>query len=90
MWKDNNCEGNWDKFGGGANTLGSETANWMEENDAEASCAAPTLGNGEGSWATIDNSIMAYGWNNEPFGIDGRSGDWLDGCGQDSSGIPCE
>lgn len=73
----------WDDLGGKAQAddLGSTTANYMETNDAEASCAVPGVQQFNGNYAGEDQGVVAYGWNNEPFAFNGRSGGWLDSCG---------
>ena len=87
LWKDNDSEPYWCCFRGAAGTLGSNSANWMEENSAEAACVTPTVGDGQGDWDSLDNGVMAYGWNNAPFDFAGRSGGWLDECVGNSGSI---
>ncbi|KZW03435.1 hypothetical protein EXIGLDRAFT_828364 [Exidia glandulosa HHB12029] len=52
-------------------------------NDIIASCC--TVGSfdpaaGEGSFELENEGVMAFGWNNQPFGFNGRAGGWVSGC----------
>lgn len=65
------------------NTVGSEVANWMEENTSEANCAVPGIEIATHGGSTIingDKGVIAYGWNNQPFNFNGRAGGWVDSC----------
>ena len=73
----------WNDLGGKskADTLGSTIADYMENSDSDASCAVPAIQQSNGNYAGEDQGVLAYGWNNQPFRFNGRSGGWLDGCG---------
>lgn len=63
---------------------------WMEHNNAEATCAVPIFqytAEGQSRTQTIygNQGVMAYGWNNQPFKYNGRLGGWLAGCGGSES-----
>jgi hypothetical protein len=86
LWKDG-YQGNWNQIHGisnEGNRLGSTTAEWMETNNAEATCASVgslvTVSEGSDFYELEDQGIVAYGWNNKPFGFNGRAGSWVDGC----------
>ena len=70
---------------GGGNYLGSQTAQWMEDNNSEATCAVPGYVYNlmaTGMRACVDNGVMAYGWNNQPYNFNGNAGAWVnDDCG---------
>ncbi|KAH8904684.1 hypothetical protein BR93DRAFT_939754 [Coniochaeta sp. PMI_546] len=89
LWEDNNDQTEWGYFSGGGNSLGSDIANWMENNEQEAACASPAVclptgapgaGNSHPGCSVIDGGVMAYGWNDQPFGFNGRAQGWLDEC----------
>lgn len=73
----------WNDLGGKsqADTLGSTIAVAMDNSDSDASCAVPGIQQPNGNYAGEDQGVLAYGWNNQPFGFNGRSGGWLDDCG---------
>jgi hypothetical protein len=33
-----------------------------------------------GTWTSINDGVTAFGWNNKPFGFNGRSEGWVEGC----------
>jgi hypothetical protein len=84
LWNNNN-EQMWDSVSGVAgDTMGSMAANYMEENELIASCWVPILNGpatGNQDWGA-DHGVVAFGWNNQPFDFDGRSGGWLDECAE--------
>ncbi|KAJ7469866.1 hypothetical protein B0H11DRAFT_1920482 [Mycena galericulata] len=54
---------------------------YMNDNNAIATCATPLLDSDGLQQATA--GVLAFGWNDEPFGFDGRSSGWLSGCAVD-------
>lgn len=60
-----------------------KTTNFMENGKHEVSCLTPIarMGTHGGSSSDrIDNGIIAYGWNDNPFSFNGRSGNWVNRC----------
>ena len=60
-----------------------KTASYLQDNGQEASCLTvlAQLGtHGGSSTSRIDNGVIAYGWNDRPFGFNGRAGDWATSC----------
>ncbi|PVH72488.1 hypothetical protein DL98DRAFT_595950 [Cadophora sp. DSE1049] len=56
---------------------------YMEGNKQGVSCLTPIgtiASHGGSSRFRIDNSIIAYGWNDKPYGSNGRAGNWAEGC----------
>lgn len=82
LW-DNSQQADWSKLhnehiSNNGGDLGSITANWMEENSAEATCASVgvQIPVSEGS-PTIQaevHRVLDYGWNNQPFRFNSRAG----------------
>ncbi|KAG4440290.1 hypothetical protein IFR05_004251 [Cadophora sp. M221] len=57
--------------------------NYMEGNKQGVSCLTPigSIGtHGGSSRFRVDNGIIAYGWNDKPYGFNGRAGNWAEGC----------
>ncbi|KIJ45396.1 hypothetical protein M422DRAFT_46830 [Sphaerobolus stellatus SS14] len=84
LWRHNNPTV-WQTFHDNINpdTMGSTLANWMENNNAEVSCAVPVetvAGVGGSSQVLGNRGIVAYGWNDQAYGFNGRAGGWVDGC----------
>lgn len=87
LWRDgnqqlyDNIEMGISNLGG---VLGSNQANWMENNSAEASCASVSVSipvaDGSPPILREDQGVAAYGWNNTPFNFAGRAGGWVDEC----------
>lgn len=67
-----------------ANDIGSTIANWMEENNSQATCASirTWIPVSEGSSVPEyeNQGVFAYGSNDKPFDFKGRSGSWIDQC----------
>lgn len=66
-------------------TAASDITSWMEQNQAEATCATIIIeSNGppnEQPWGGAEDSgVLAFGWNNKAFGFNGRAGGWIDEC----------
>jgi hypothetical protein len=66
------------------NDIGSNLANWMEENNSEATCASirtfVPVSEGGPVPEYEDQGVFAYGWNDSPFNFAGRAGSWVDQC----------
>jgi hypothetical protein len=64
--------------------VGTGLANWMEQNNSEASCASirtfVSVSEGGKIPKYEDQGVFAYGWNDKPFGFNGRAGGWIDQC----------
>ncbi|KAK0114917.1 hypothetical protein ONS96_013392 [Cadophora gregata f. sp. sojae] len=57
--------------------------NYLEGNKQGVSCLTPigtVAGPGGSTRFRVDNGIIAYGWNDKPFGFNGRAGSWTEGC----------
>lgn len=77
----------WDMFENiNTDALGNSCSEYMLDRKSEASCAVPAIDgvSGYGSeehYAGVDQGVLAYGYNNQPFGFDGRSQGWINECG---------
>lgn len=86
LWQDNEMD-YWEMFSNvNTDALGNMVSEWMLDNNSEASCAVPSIDgvSGYGSethYAGADQGVVAYGYNNQPFGFNGRSQGWIDECG---------
>lgn len=81
LWADTFAWAGADRFDQAA---ASTTAHFMQDQKAEVSCADVIVSydsaNEQGWEGPEDVGIVAFGWNNQPFGFNGRSGGWLNDC----------
>lgn len=84
IWK-NNDQTVWQEFHDYSYNSGDTVAGWMEDHNSEASCAVPIRYSvvSEGYYGKLygDQGVIAYGWNNKPYGFNGRAGTWINECG---------
>ncbi|KAJ7026352.1 hypothetical protein C8F04DRAFT_1125489 [Mycena alexandri] len=88
LWKDSSV-GAWDLYHDDSpvDTTASDSATivqeFMSDNNAIATCATPVIVADDGGLLQATAGVAAFGWNNQPFGFDGRSSGWLSGCAVD-------
>ncbi|KAM7195354.1 hypothetical protein V8F20_007573 [Naviculisporaceae sp. PSN 640] len=65
------------------NDMKRKTSGYLQNNNQIASCLS-VLGllgtHGGSATSRLNNGVIAYGWNNKPFGFNGRAGDWTERC----------
>ncbi|KAB5559915.1 hypothetical protein GE09DRAFT_72452 [Coniochaeta sp. 2T2.1] len=88
LWRYENKQG-WTDLHNSAKTFDQDAARisttWMQQQEAEAICSTVIWKskpdpNVQGFGGAVDAGIMAFGWNNKPYGFNGRAGKWVDSC----------
>ena len=65
------------------NDMKNKVGNYFQDHKIEAGCMVPmytVASHGGSSTFGVDQGVLAYGWNNQPFGLNGRAGSWIDEC----------